>query len=233
MRPFLVTEAGRRLSGTYPEHQLVRDLTRSMSPEEKLGFLRLWVSEGIPFAFKDIPILYDIVRGWLGRQLNVHAKCITIIGSARLGYSLSPAPKFGKPFSGSSDLDLAVVADTTFQELSREFWTWKTDLLQGKIQPRNDRERGFWDDNLTRLPQNIARGFLDPHKIPPRYPAVQRVNNTVWCLKEKLALTAHSPEIKRASLRVYRDWQAFIGQNMLNYSRTLTADARSQASLAP
>ena len=75
--------------------------------EARIALAQLWMTEGIPFAFVECPVLYDSVRLWLGKRLNVHAKEISITGSGRTGESLNPQ-RTGKPFDAKSDLDLFV-----------------------------------------------------------------------------------------------------------------------------
>src|SRR5260370_41132477 len=111
MKPFLITESAKKLTAAYPPAPIIRETLAELSIEEKLGLLRLWVSEGIPVAFSGVPMLYEAIRGWLARELTIHAKAITTIGSARIGYSLAPHPEFGRAFRSTSDLDLTVVED--------------------------------------------------------------------------------------------------------------------------
>ena len=219
MKPFLITEHCSRLVANYPEATLLLAIARVMSREERECFVRLWIAEGIPYAFRNAPMLYESVRGWLAKLIGISPKVVTIVGSARIGYSLSPHPKYGYPFGFNSDLDFAMVSEHVFTDLSCTFHRWKEDVEEGRVHPRHEKERKYWQDNLSRLPCNLARGFVDPHKIPSwhRYPIAMKIANVMWRLSKKLAATPSAPEVKTISIRVYRDWDAFLAQMGLNF----------------
>ena len=234
MKPFLITDGAKRLVGEYLSPESLRETLQLLGRDEKHGLLRLWISEGIPFAFQDLPLLYEAIRGWLATQLSLHPKVITMIGSARIGYSLAPLPDFGRSFQSTSDLDLTVIAESLFSQLKTDFQNWKKDITDGIVVPRSSKEERYWSDTLQRVPSNISRGFIDPHKIPAlyRYSTVQRVRNIQWLLNRKIALTPGAPQFSHASLRVYRDWKSFLDQMELNLHCTLVsflqASARTQ-----
>jgi hypothetical protein len=223
MKPFSITEPSKRLVDSYPPPDLLKEVLTTASREERLGFLRLWVSEGIPYAFRSVPMLYEVVRGWLGRELQVHPKSITIVGSARMGYSLAPSPKYGRPIRADSDLDWMAVAEKVFFQLAHEFYQWKDDFALGRVLPRNDREENCWQSNSVEAPANIAMGFINVYRIPnfPRYAAAQKIANSSWVLVAKLAETPCAPRVRKAPLRVYRDWFACLGQMERSFSSTL------------
>lgn len=180
--------------------------------------MRLWLTEGLPFAFRECPAVYEEIRGWLSTQLDIHPKEVTLIGSARMGYSLAPTPEFGKPFGKHSDLDLSVVSEPLFERLVATFNLFAEDYKKQSVVPRNDRERALWDANLDFGRRNISRGFLDADKLPnfARYSGSQMVNQTMWVLIKKLEVTTGTPKVRRASARVYRNWPCFIDQASLN-----------------
>jgi hypothetical protein len=165
------------------------------------------------------------MRGWLASRLGVHPKEVTLIGSARIGYSLAPPPEFGRPFGDRSDLDLSIVSGDLFQRVTSTFSNFSADYSSGVVAPRNLYERHLWDENLTFAERNIPRGFFDPNKIPnfPRYPIAQQVSQAMWELVKKLEVTPGSPQVSRASARVYRDWQSFIERVSFNLLSALRA----------
>ena len=185
--------------------------------------VRLWLTEGPPFAFRNCPAVYEDLRGWLGSRLAVHPKQITLVGSARFGYSLAPPPDFGKPFGVRSDLDLSVVSPSLFDRIVEAFQLFANDYREGRVAPRNAREGDLWDANLEFGERNIPLGFLDTHKVPnfDRYAGAQQVNQAMWALVAKLRLTPGAPSIRRASTRVFRDWQCLIERASLNLRAAL------------
>jgi len=207
-----------RLTEVYPQPNLLRSVLPKLSTSEKISFLQLWVTEGIPYAFKDLPVLYDAARVWLANQLGIHAKELTIIGSGRLGYSLCEKPEFGKPFG--KDLDFSAVSASLFNTVVADFNLWKNDIDSGHLTPRTPKQHKYWPSSLDKLPKNICSGFIDPYKIPTlhKYQHVQGIQDALSRMCKKLEISTHKPKTTLVSLRVYRDWDAFVRQMELNLS---------------
>lgn len=68
---------------------------------------------GLPFVFQDAPQKYQDFLGTLSAQFRTPAADISIIGSARIGFSLDPE-KYGVPFRVASDLDTIIVNAAMF-----------------------------------------------------------------------------------------------------------------------
>lgn len=79
-------------------------------------FVQEYLFDGIPYCFTEKPTLYNEFRREICTKFNVHPQNFTVVGSAKLGFSLSPA-KYGSPFSEISDIDVVLVSDELFQEL--------------------------------------------------------------------------------------------------------------------
>lgn len=218
MRPFRASAESVSLANHYPSATALLAAIPRLTGAEIAGFGNLWLSEGIPQAFLAQPMIYEAMRTWLGAELKTAARNITLIGSARIGYSMAPTKEFGRPFNSHSDLDLAVVTSEIFNALSADFEAWASDYRNGTIQPSNRHETAYWSDNAIRLPNNISRGFIDPHKVPARsrYATAAWLQNVTWKLREKLRCTDAAPKVAYASVRVYRDWSAFTRQLVVN-----------------
>jgi hypothetical protein len=184
---------------------------------------RSWLTEGVPEAFASCPGIFDAIRVWLGARLDVSPKVITIVGSARTGFSLSPPPKYGTPFGPNSDLDLAIVSNDLFSQLVIEFESFSKDYSKGSISPRSSREAGYWQDNISRLPRNIRDGFIDAKYIPnlPQYVRIRRLSQTAWMLTQRVQNTPEAPKVTKSSVRVYRDWNALVDRVSFNLSTVL------------
>jgi hypothetical protein len=208
------------LSSVPPPAQIVRALAL-MHHDDRRRFCRLWMSEGIPSAFLSTPMLYENIREWMGEKLHIQPKFITLIGSGRFGYSMAPR-SFGTPFGRHSDLDLSIISNELFASIAEEFQSWSRDYLSGLISPLNPRDGRFWPQNSRLVPRNIAKGFIDPFKVPSmrRYPESKRMKRTEEQLEKLLVSTPGAPIVKRVSVRVYRDWDAFVGQTSFNLART-------------
>jgi len=221
MQPFIISEDGKRLKNIYPCPEELRTMAKSVIDSEKFGIVRQWLSEGIPYCFRECPLLYEAIREWLARAIDIHAKEITLIGSARIGYSLAPGDDYGRPFNDSSDLDFSAISSVLFKNCVAAFELWFGDYQNGRILPRNPTEEFWWKNNATSVPNNITRGFIDPHKIPTRkkYQIAVKILDSVYRLHRKLKTTEYAPRISKVTIRVYRDWWTAIKQFKFNFSR--------------
>lgn len=213
MEAFKVSTHLSALLDSYPDARSIVDAAANGGQHSKMAIARLWLSEGIPFAFKSKPALYESVRAWLGIRLNVDPKEIHVTGSARIGQSLAPS-KIGTRFGEHSDLDLFVVSQVLFDQMKADFNNWSYQFEVGEVLPNNEREKRFWIDNIQRGPNLIQRGFLDSNIVPNReaYSVIKNIAQTMWLLKSKLDVTDGAPIIKSASIRCYKDWGSYARQ---------------------
>lgn len=222
MRPFKVPKAIADMIKVYPNYKDIIDSANIAGTAELYAISRLWLSEGIPFAFRQLPGLYEIIRDWIAQRLEIHPKELTLIGSARQGSSLAPLPKTGKPFGSESDLDWSAISKSLFEKCKTEYLSWVADYKINIVHPRNPTEKKYWDDNLIMCHKALQRGFIDPNKIPTwdRYPVTQLVGNTMWLIKAKCQESEGAPSFKKATIRIYRDWHSFINQLATNLKYT-------------
>lgn len=187
--------------------------------------MRLWLSEGIPRAFESCPALYEEIRSWLAPQLDTEPKNITLVGSARLGYSLKPGDAWGRAFGAHSDIDLSVVCPLLFGRLVTEFEHFALDYQEGRIHPRNPAELVYWKENLSVVPRGISRGAIDPRKIPTwnLFPWSQKTGTALWRVNKRVAATANAPKVRKISVRVYRNWSFFAEIVAANLGRAVAA----------
>lgn len=219
-RPFAIEP---RLAPQFPgPDELQSSLVKAPSMVRDM-VVRLWLTEGLPYAFFGTPAIYEDLRGWLAHRLTIHPKEITMIGSARIGYSLSPPPKFGRPFNDRSDLDLSIVSSDLFCRVEAAFQNFSQNYASGLTIPKSPKEKHYWDENIKFGNKNIPKGFFDPDKIPNRelYPIARLVSQAMWELQRKLDATPEAPRVRKASVRVYRDWQSFISRVSFNLAASL------------
>jgi len=198
-------------------------MVRQLHSSELDGLVRLFITEGVPYAFENTPLLFEAIRDWLSRELSIHPKEVTLIGSARVGYSLAPPPDYGRPFGEHSDLDFSVISASLFLACKLAFERWKADFSLGSVMPRGPREKALWNANAVVISKTILRGFIDPNKVPTfnGYPIIQRISQSMWLLKQKLEASESKLSFRKASVRVYSSWPAFLNQLRLNISQTL------------
>lgn len=219
MEAFKVSTHLSALLDSYPDAKSVVDAATNGGVDSKTVIARLWLSEGIPFAFRHRPALYESLRSWLGTRLDVDPKEINVTGSARIGQSLAPN-KIGTSFGEHSGLDLFVVSQPLFDRMKTDFNHWSYQFEGGLTEPSNERERRFWIDNNQRGPKLIQRGFLDSKIVPnhEEYPSIKNITQTMWLLKGKLDVTEGAPLVKSASVRCYKDWGSFVRQIVISLS---------------
>ena len=217
MEKFSVPNELKKIACTYPDARLLSSAAKSGGLIAKHAIARQWLSEGIPFAFKNCPGLYESIRVWLGTRLSIDPKAIGITGSAKIGQSLSPS-QIGNPFNDKSDLDLFVISEVLFDKIVSEFNSWAYDFESGKVSPSNSREERFWKENIQRGPKNISKGFFDSKLVPnhANYVQVCNIAQTMWLLTEKLKVTSDAPKISDASIRCYKTWESFVHQISLS-----------------
>lgn len=196
MLPFKVPLIFQDFSEQYPKAHQIQTIAKSGGNTARNSIARLWLSEGIPYAFKESPILYEEIRSWIATRLDIDPKEISMTGSGRIGQSLAPS-KLGTDFSEKSDLDLFIISENLLNRLRNDFNSWSFDFESGYVKPSNDREEKFWKDNLSRGHTYFSRGFFDAKLIPNynKYACASNIANTMWMLKAKLDVTPNAPKV--------------------------------------
>ncbi|SCX26721.1 hypothetical protein SAMN05216379_1335 [Nitrosomonas eutropha] len=217
MDQFKVASHLKSMLQAYPAAADVAAAGKHGGAQARYALARLWLSEGIPWAFKECPAVYESMRSWLGVMLGVDPKEVGLTGSARLGSSLSPQ-KLGQPYGDASDLDLFIVSERLFDQLREEFTNWSFSFESGKVSAHNERELTFWKANNERGPKVIQRGFIDQNMIPNHsaYPITSKISQTMWLVVEKLKRTPGAPRPSKASIRCYSSWLSFVQQISIN-----------------
>jgi len=217
VKPFSISEPLLTFREASPTAPRLLEVARAGDRGSRVTLAQLWLTEGIPAAFSGCPALYDVVRLWLGARLQIHAKEISLVGSARIGQSLNPRTT-GKSFDKTSDLDLLAVSPRLFESFRRDFKQWSADYDGGHVRPANPTQESHWIDNKRRGPDLLRRGFMDSWMIPsqPSYAVAKRTAEWMWLLVAKLAVTDPAPRPKKATLRVYRNWESAVAQISLN-----------------
>ena len=200
----------------YPDSKSLKEALENSDQSSRRAVARLWISEGIPKVFSESPSIYESLREWLGRHLEVHPKHISITGSARLGYSLA-SNKFGQEFTDDSDLDLFIVSENLFERLKTDFFLWVDKYDKNLIAPKGKALK-YWPSNKEIGIKNIKRGFVDSNKIPSHkdYTTNKQVLQTMFLLIKKLEEIDSVPSPRKASIRCYMDWDSAINQISLN-----------------
>lgn len=160
-------------------------------------FIRAYVQERTPAAFASQPMLWEAVREWFAKRLDVHPREIGLSGSAQSGFSLKAA-KRGVPFDpNSSDLDLFLVSEKYLARLDREIRLFISS---------NSGDSNFAAQAET-VERQLRMGYVDLNQIPAnhdKYPILAAARNDVSIIVARLRL--HNFNLKPSHLRVYRNW---------------------------
>ncbi|MFS2136522.1 hypothetical protein [Duganella sp. Dugasp56] len=201
----------------HPNPDIFKKAVLASSMRDRESLVRLWLTEGIPYAFKNSAGTYDEMREWLAARLMVHIKDVTLVGSGRIGFSMKPL-FFGREFNKSSDLDLTIVNLALFQNCQADAAKFANDFSNKLISPNNEKQETYWKDTILRLP-NIAKfGFVDTSQFPgnENYLSIRNVNDTMSRLQKRLEKTKGVPAPKKITARIYRDWNALIRRVSFN-----------------
>jgi len=220
--PFTLSKDSDKLIDSYPDSTLLKDFFIKANESERYGIIRLWITEGIPFAFKNNPLLYEEIRAFIARGVNVHTKEVTLVGSGRIGYSLKKKV-WGKEFTPSSDLDFTIISNDLYKNLVNDYQKWVSDFHSRKIIPFSAQQTKTWIDAIRTVDENIPKGFINTKNLfsNVNYSTVKKCNYTMWKLQERLAHTSNAPKISDVSIRVYSNWRACIKQLQTNFKVAL------------
>jgi hypothetical protein len=166
--------------------------------------LRDYVFSGDPYAFLEQPSALANLRAHVSKALRVDEKNIVIVGSAQVGFSLSP-DNFPRRFTDGSDIDVVVVDERLFDTV------WHT-LLQWHYPRRQNLPRGDWAWTTTRR-KELYWGWFVPNRIQfdglslPSVLKPIRDCSTLW-FNTFQSLT-HYPEFSKREVngRLYRTWE--------------------------
>jgi hypothetical protein len=109
-----------------------------------------------PFAFRELPEAMPKLRSHLSTRLKLNEKNVVIVGSAQVGFSLSP-DSFFRPFSKESDIDVLVVDEKLFDTI------WTT-ILQWHYPRRSWLDASDWGWAKQRQ-KELYWGWFTPSRI--------------------------------------------------------------------
>jgi len=158
---------------------------------------------GTPYVFRTRPANASTLYRHLSQQLAVEVENIRIVGSARMGFSLSP-DNFPRRFNPSSDIDVVVVNEKLFDMVWTTLLKWHYPRRKHLPAPDND-----WARQRRR---EIYWGWFSPEEIkfeglsfPDALKPVRDVS-TAWF--NAFRTLSHFPEFTRRDVngRLYRTW---------------------------
>lgn len=200
---------------------ILKQIKSTFSFKEKKDFISIYITEGIPFAFKRNPLIFEDSRVWIARHLGTNPEDITVTGSSRLGFSLNPR-KLGNPYKENSDLDFIIISNKIFESYIADFRVYVNDI-KTKIAKRQ-RINAISLENIENIYYTSKNlGFIDQFKIPinKKYLTVYKTYDVFWHLTERMKITPHCPSPYKATARVYKDWESCLNQLTINFNSSL------------
>lgn len=89
----------------------------------------------------------------IARRFTLHPSQVVMVGSGKLGFSIKPTKRY-TPFGDESDLDIAIISETLFNELwSSVFDYWRNNAAH------------FWATE-TQFKEYLFRGWIRPDFLP-------------------------------------------------------------------
>ncbi|MBI2927855.1 MAG: hypothetical protein HYY24_19355 [Verrucomicrobia bacterium] len=140
-------------SKNYPTAAEFKQLLLTQPLEE---IVKARIFAGVPYAFSKRPQAMDTLRNHLSNQLRIPPENVIVIGSAKIGFSLSP-DNFPRAYSRRSDIDVLLVHPAMFDSV------WKT-LLAWHYPRRSSLDGVDWDWARHRRDE-IYWGWLEPSRV--------------------------------------------------------------------
>jgi hypothetical protein len=169
-------------------------IIESLKRESPSAFLEMYLYDRIPMLFSDDRTQYIAWKRQLADSIEVDPACITIVGSAATGTSLSPSKNF-KPFDDTSDVDVAIISSHHFNV------SWRYLRMNGERRLRVDaRTRIAWDEHVKRY---IYWGTIATDRLLGILPF-----GLQW-LAATTKMSGTSPtEGRTINLRIYADYES-------------------------
>jgi hypothetical protein len=101
------------VTDSHPTPDQFKEILRGASTLDKV--VQNYLFSGVPFAFVGNESDYANLIAHVTAGLALREGDMTLVGSGRIGFSLSPVPgEFGRAFGDESDLDLVIVSAELF-----------------------------------------------------------------------------------------------------------------------
>jgi hypothetical protein len=174
----------------------------SRSPD---GFVEHTLFDRVPHIFGGDRAQYVFWKRALAKELGVDAACLTIVGTAALGWSLNPEKNL-KQFDAGSDVDVAVISPYHFTV------AWRYLRTETSRRMSIDRKtRIAWDQHASNY---VYWGTIATDRLLGILPF-----GDVW-LKATTAMASIPPTLNRdIKFRVYNDFESLRSYQTLSVKK--------------
>lgn len=213
----LLSDAAKSVNVIFTNPKDFSEQYEMLYQHEKRSYLRHFFVNNLAYLFSDRPILYEQILQYLADKLGTSTSNIRLVGSGKIGFSMDKPPKYGTPFGPHSDLDFSIIDEEIFLKLEDEFYSWEEQYKAGLDLPKSEREKRYWDENLSVVPNQLKNGFIDTYKIPNHSPfeLTRKINNCLYLIGDNLSRIHRIPN-KKTSARVFSSWDVFLKRLKMN-----------------
>lgn len=168
-----------------------------------------WVIDRTPHVFSSNQDEYVLWKSKLAKKIQVDGRAIALIGSASVGFSLSPDKNYRK-FDDTSDIDIAIVSAHHFE------LAWHTVRNLGALRHGlTNLQHSSLEDHRSRL---IYWGTFDTKHLLTRLPFGKQ-----W-FKAFEEMTSIDPTRDRdINARIYRDFESLSAYHINNLNTLRSA----------
>jgi hypothetical protein len=204
---------------TFPTVQQFKQILLSESTEK---IVNRYIFSEPSFVFKEKPELIGLMRKHLCKHLDLTEEKIVIVGSAKLGFSMSP-DNFPREFSPESDIDVLVVDTVLFDSIWMTLLKWwyprrtiqlggmenkwasarRKDVFWGWVVPDEIRYEGISFPDVLKPIQDISASWFNAFKSLSLHPelADRNVNGRLYRTWEH-ATRYHSDGLRQISIKL-------------------------------
>lgn len=138
-----------------------KDLKNKDIPE--IEIVDKYILFGTPYIFKSDEPKYYSLKKEIADHFNVSQTNVTMVGSAKLGFSIAPHKLYRK-IADESDIDMVIISERLFDLFWKDLFEFNINLTY-----RSEKE----DEIYSQFLEYFFKGWLRPDKFPFNFPYKQ------------------------------------------------------------
>lgn len=125
-----------------------------------IEIVQKYITDGLPYIFNGDTNIYFKLKQKISEHFGLNPHNVIMIGSAKLGFSLSPN-QLWKPFDDESDIDMLIISDVVFDKYWYDLYDFNIDLV--------DKSELQYEDYRSFM-KHFFRGWVRPELFHFQYP---------------------------------------------------------------
>lgn len=154
---------------------------------------------GIPYIYRNDENRYFELKEEISNHFKIQQTQVYIVGSAKLGFSISPSKMF-RELNDDSDIDVAIIDNKLFDEYWKNLYSFNINLVS-----RSTEE----DRRYKRFVDYFFRGWVRPDLMPVRM-------SNEWFEYFKILYGKYN---RKVAVGIYKDNEFFMGYHRDNILR--------------